>query len=319
MKKKNIDVIFVCLPPSETAIPSPAFSILKSYLQSRSISSNIIYANHLFETSINSINNKSRDYNGGNEIFLPFISIMDKLFNGKKSKNIKTYYETTFPNLFLVDKSLFEELKDDLENQYFSIIAKFVNEIKESGAKIVGFTSKFHQWIPSILFAYEIKKNIPDISIISGGWTNSKSAHDFLKLNRKLFDYAIWGEGELPLELLISFILKHDNSTLDKIPRLVYQLDGRVIKNSQGDKNSYINFSQKTLKPDYVDFFESINKVGIKEFIFPIERGRGCNWNKCSFCYLSQGYNFRIKTTDVICREIIELIQEYGIFKAHAQ
>lgn len=309
-KVKKIDLLFVCLPPTQTTIPSPAFSVLKSYLSSQGIVSNIIYANHHFER-IDIFDNKNFE---GTDIFLPFISIMDEIFHGKKSENIRTFYETIHPTLFLADKSIFEELKEELENRYRSIINDIINEIVKSESKIVGFTSKFHQWIPSIIFAYELKKKIPDITIVSGGWTNSKAACNFLELNKDLFDYAIWGEGEIPLNFLIKYIKKTNEIFLKNIPRLVYKFEGEIIKSFQGNKDSYIDFSKVVLKPDYKDFFNSINKFHINKFIFPIERGRGCNWNKCSFCYLAQGYNFRTKSAEIISKEIVELIQEYNIF-----
>lgn len=65
-----------------------------------------------------------------------------------------------------------------------------------------------------------------------------------------------------------------------------------------------------------IDFSDYLNVYkGDKSSIsFPIEKSRGCHWNKCKFCFLNQGYKYRIKSPSILSQEIIYLIQEYGIF-----
>ncbi|MFI3261729.1 MAG: radical SAM protein [Rikenellaceae bacterium] len=49
--------------------------------------------------------------------------------------------------------------------------------------------------------------------------------------------------------------------------------------------------------------------------IIPIEGSRGCHWNKCKFCYLNIGYQYRVKSIDKICTEIEYMIKKYGIYQ----
>lgn len=312
--KKNIDITFISLPPSENTIPSPAFSVLKSYLKNYGLESNIIYANHVFASKIDTIN-IGATYHEGCEIFLPFLSILSKK-HSNNSDYIRVLYQCSYPDLFLQDKSMFDELKEDLENQYEDILSIIIEKIISDKSKIVGITSKFHQWIPSVLLAQKIKERIPNITIISGGWTNSQAAMDFLKLNKDFIDYAIWGEGEIPLKELICIILgKSDTTIIEDVPRIVYVSGNEVIKNSSGNKQTYVDFSENLLEPDYSDFFTSCLEHGLQGTLYPIERGRGCNWNKCSFCYLAQGYDFRVKSVEVMISEILSLIKQYNKYQ----
>lgn len=315
MTKKNIDITFVSLPPSGNYIPSPAFSVLKSYLKNHGLESQIIYANHIFSSKIDSID-ISAIYHQGNEIFLPFLSILSKSSNDERTEYLRTLYQCSYPYLFLQDKSLFNELRDRLEQQYEDILSIIIDKIILNGSKIIGITSKFHQWIPSILLAQRIKERLPNVTIISGGWTNNQAAFNFLELNKDIVDYAIWGEGEIPLNDLISNILGYSYAkSIEDIPRVVYTQNNEVKRNSNGNKLTYVDFTKNLLEPDYSDFFSSCNEYNQKGTLYPIERGRGCNWNKCSFCYLAQGYDFRIKSVDIMINEILSLIGQYNIYE----
>lgn len=307
MKIKNIDITFICLPPSLVAIPSAAYSVLKAYLNKSNIHSNIIYANHYLEKEFDYF---KEEHISNTESYLPFISLYDKLEPSKR-KYIKTYYQSFFPDYFLTDRTLHQEIEQDIEMQYIAVIEKIIWELKENNTKIVGFSSKFHQWIPALYMARCIKEQIPDITFITGGWTNKKAAEDFLQLN-PLFNYSIWGEGEIPLTLLIKHILNgNDQSELASIPRLVYHSQSGIRSTQNGTLATYVDFQKEIIPPDFSDYFKNLN---IKDYIIPIERGRGCNWNKCSFCYLAQGYIFRLKPTELLISEINFLIKEYNSF-----
>lgn len=312
MKRKNIDITFVCLPPSEISIPSPAFSYLKSFLGKHGVKSDIIYANHVFSTKVDTID-IGGTFHEGNEIFLPFLSILDKMFNGGNTEYIRALYQSSFPDLFLQDKSIYSELKNDLEKLYEEIISEVINMIDSNGSRIVGITSKFHQWIPSVLLARRIKEVLPNVIIISGGWTNSQAAFDFVKLNSDIVDFSIWGEGEIPLLGLINRIKEGSNTLYEEIPRLVFQNKGKVLKTFNGGRTSYFDFTRNLYIPDFTDFFLSCKQFNLQGAIYPIERGRGCNWNRCSFCYLAQGYDFRLKPNKLFIEEITRIIETYNI------
>ncbi len=312
MKTKNIEILFVSLPPSIITIPSPPFSVLKAYLARHSVHSEILYINHLIEKEHDFLNYTS---SSTTESIIPFLGLINKK-NPKKSKYIQSYYNCLFPDLFLTERSYKNDILKDFENQCLKLIDITIQKIKHNNCKIVGFTSKFSQWLPAIFFAEYIKQAFPDIKIITGGWTNSQAAIDFLKLN-PIIDYGIWGEGEIPLLKLTNYILSPKTNNITEIPRLVYNHEGKTYKNNGGTIDTYIDFDKVKLISDFEDYFASIKKLKLENVLIPLERGRGCNWNKCKFCYLAQGYKFRIKRNDVILKEIIyhiEKLQHYKFF-----
>lgn len=194
MMIKSTDIVFVSLPPALNSIASPAFSVLKPYLEAEGIPTSIIYANHLLEQHISYFKEASTT---NTEALLPFLSLLSK-GDPVRWKYIETYYKSLFPDLFLTDRSLARELIADVESEYIQVMDGIIDFIVESGAKIVGLTSKFGQWIPGVVLANRIKEKYPDMTIISGGWTSSTAALDFLKLNPDI-DYSVWGEGKFHL------------------------------------------------------------------------------------------------------------------------
>ena len=49
--------------------------------------------------------------------------------------------------------------------------------------------------------------------------------------------------------------------------------------------------------------------------VIPIERSRGCHWNRCKFCYLNRGYKYRLKSTEKLYEEIVYMIENYGVYE----
>lgn len=310
-RKNCTDITLICLPPAQLDVPSPAFSYLKSYLNMEKIRSNIIYANFVFKKECLLLPSIKDNTDGFSEI-LPFIGLINEIYHLGKGNYIQTKFQSLYPDIFLYDKSLTHDIIANIFNEYDKVISEIVQEVIDSGVGIVGFTSKFYQWLPSIAVAYKIKQRKPSIKIVIGGWSNSQSAYDFISLHQDIFDYSIWGEGELPLTNLIKFIKSDNNSGIEIINRLVYKKNNSVLKTSSGTLNSYFDYEKTEYVPEFSDYFRYAD-VKNSNILYPLERGRGCNWNKCAFCYLSQGYRFRLKPNNILLNEINSLISKYGI------
>lgn len=308
---KNINgITFICLPPAQIEVPSPAFSYLKSYLSMENISSSIIYANFIFKDKCTLLPVNTDETDDFNKI-LPFIGLLNQIYNLGKDNYILEKFQALYPDLFLYDKSLSKDHIRDVYNEYDQVITEIAQNIINSGVNIVGLISKFYQWLPSIVIAHKIKQMKPSIIIITGGWSNSQSAFDFMLLHKDLFDYAIWGEGEIPLSQLIKYINGESND-FNSIRRLVYNKNNTIFKSTSGTIASYFNYEEKIYVPDFADYLEYAD-IDNPNILYPLERGRGCNWNQCAFCYLSQGYKFRLKPNDHLLTEISILISKYGI------
>lgn len=120
MKIKNtkLDIAFILLPLSSTAIPSPAFSSLKGFLNSCGINSEVIYGNHLLEIE----NDFFKEENTSEtEAILPFIYLLDNI-NPEKTEYIKTFFKSFWPDLFLLDRSLENDWYEEIRNKYTSFI-----------------------------------------------------------------------------------------------------------------------------------------------------------------------------------------------------
>lgn len=207
-------------------------------------------------------------------------------------------------------------------NYYAKVIEDLINEIisKIDFSRVIsiGFPMSYYQWIPAGILAKEIKNKFPLIPIVIGGIGNKNTAIAFLD-NFYQFDYAIWGEGESPLKKL-NFFLKNktkDYKYLNQIENLVYRKNGKLSVSSS--KNHFFpELSQIEMRPDYTDYFNQ-NEISNKDkeswILLPIEGSRGCHWNKCHFCFLNIGYKHRLKSPDIILKEIRFMINKYNVYQ----
>jgi radical SAM superfamily enzyme YgiQ (UPF0313 family) len=99
----------------------------------------------------------------------------------------------------------------------------------------------------------------------------------------------------------------------EKVPNLAYRSKGKITTNQQNRVFSQIDI----VKPDYTDYFRFMqdNKINTIQPLIPVESSRGCHWNQCKFCFLTEGYANRVKDNDAILDEIIQSIKSYKIFE----
>ncbi len=300
---KNIEISFISFPPAIVATPSPALSVLKTFLKNRGILSEIIYVNHFVDSTSDFFNEKlTNDL----EAVLPFMNLFNDNFENEKY--VEIHMKGLFPDIFLTDRSLIREIKNEFISQYKKVLDDITQRLKENGSKMVGFTSKFYQWLPASTFFPKLKQELPHIKIVVGGWPHKQAAMSFLKLNPDV-DFCIWGEGEIPLYSLYSAV--NGNGALELVPRLAYR-SNNIKATSQMQTETYVDLNEYSSGIDYSDYFKSKSNAVDKNTLIPIERGRSCHWNKCSFCYLSQGYKFRLKKNSSVLKEINNIIKKYN-------
>ncbi len=186
------------------------------------------------------------------------------------------------------------------EPTYIDAITLFIlkNQLKETQPEMVCFSVPF----PGNLYsafrcAQYIKKEYPSIKIVMGGGfpnTELRSLTDVRVF--EFFDFISLDDGELPLELLISYILKGG----DKILKRTFVLENKtVFYNNLSEKPDY---KQRDVGcPDYSDLL--LNRyISVIEIANPMHSlwsdGRwnkltmahGCYWAKCTFCDVSLDY-----------------------------
>jgi radical SAM superfamily enzyme YgiQ (UPF0313 family) len=309
-----MNILLNWFPPAFKKIPSPAMSILKGYLNQYGYKSLVCYWNLIFKDIIQN-STGIRDEQEANEfdILLPFLSILLNDFKDNENfDRLCIYYQAKFPHYFNIDKQGY--YAHTLQNHANQIVKRFDTVISQLYSKhtpnLIGVNISLLQLVPANIFSNISKKKYPDIPIIAGGISNKNEAVSTLD-NFRCYDYAIWGEGENSLHQLCRAI--NHEIQFEEVPNLAYLIDGEIITNERNKLYSNLDI----IAPDYTDYFKYINdnKIDTIKPLIPIESSRGCHWNKCKFCFLTDGYKNRAKNNEAIVGEIILSIEKYNIFE----
>ena len=291
-------------PPAMTRIPSPAMSILKSNFVAHGYDVDICYWNLIFRELLL----KFSGTDPGNEVteietLLPFLYILSCQYQDEISKaKIENCYHALHPAYFNIDKeqSYPQELTKTAQfitNQMRASL-ELIREKNSYG--LIGMSVKLLQMIPANVYASICRSLNPNLPMLIGGFSTQQEAIAYLE-NFPMFDYAIWGEGEYPTVQLVNYLDGKVN--IEDVPNLAYKNEqGKVVYTSHN--RNYLDLN--TLCPDYTEYFEYIQKLHIGNIhtMVPIESSRGCHWNRCHFCFLTDGYRNRSKDTDKIVSEI---------------
>jgi radical SAM superfamily enzyme YgiQ (UPF0313 family) len=247
------------------------------------------------------------------DILVPFLSALLTDLNDRVNfDRLCAYYQAKFPHYFNINKQgYYTHSLQDYANQILVMFNNVTNRLyAQKKPDIVGVNTSLLQLIPANIFSNLSKKSYPDIPIIAGGISNRNEAIATLD-NFSCYDFAICGEGENPIHQLCRFI--NHEILVEEVPNLAYRIDGNIITN---DRNKLFS-KLEIIKPDYSDYFTYINdnRIDIIKPLIPIESSRGCHWNKCKFCFLTDGYRNRTKNNDAIVAEILQSIELYNIFE----
>ncbi len=132
-----------------------------------------------------------------------------------------------------------------------------------SDLKFIGFSYLFNIWDINLEeFCQWIKKNYPDVIIISGGPT-------YPRIESNNIDYYLYGYAELGITRLLSYLFS--NGTMPKMK----VVDNKKILDCNKDHISY-PMNSLMIKYEDRDFLNPHEWVGI-------EFSRGCKF-KCKFC-----------------------------------
>ncbi|MCI0471777.1 MAG: radical SAM protein [Candidatus Aminicenantes bacterium] len=315
MKESKRRLILHCLPPSIVEMPSPAFSILKSFLAPHGYDAEVIYWNiylkNLLAPYLSDYYNFKGDFSERDNMdLLPFIYLISERYNDARSRaRITAYLERIFPQ-YMLEPGKYSRVLTEWKNGFYSLIDSVLENRQSDDVILFGFSSKFYQWLPGMFLAEKLKERFPQVKIVLGGFGDKEAARVVLKVCPH-YDFAVWGEGEYPL-LELSNLLFQGKNDFKNIPRLVFRQGEDLV--CTGDKSKYFDF-QPNILPDYRDYFDQAKEIdpSIDIFALPIESGRGCHWNKCRFCYLNAGYRYRSRTTESIVNEIETHYKNYGM------
>ena len=163
-------------------------------------------------------------------------------------------------------------------------------KIRRFNPDMIGLSFMAMEFKPVYEFIAELKKEFPNVKIVTGGAGGSTFEDQVIKDTR--VDYVITREGERALVELL------EGWPLEDVQGLVYMKDGVIKKNSLRQ----FNFDVSSLPFPAYDLFPIREYVDAK---IPIVTSRGCPY-QCTFCAMkkSMGVAWRPRTPENIVAEI---------------
>jgi radical SAM superfamily enzyme YgiQ (UPF0313 family) len=302
-------VLLNWLPPAQIDTPSPALSVLKSYLEHNNFIVDIKYWSFIIHDLMSKYEGAAKEIID----LLPFLATIAIDNSDKKCiEKLKILLQSQKPSFKVLSNNHFDEFLFSLRKNVIEIIECELEKILEQDYFLLGFSARYAQWIPARIIADIIKRKRPEIKVVIGALGNKEEAIAILEEN-PLFDFAAWGEGEISL-LELSEKLINGQEDFNNVPGLAYRKGNNIMIS----ENNYKKFADlnNLPYPNYDDYFEQLKHFNFKvESLLPIEGSRGCHWQKCKFCFLNEGYRYRLKDEKSIMIEIENLYKKYNVSK----
>jgi radical SAM superfamily enzyme YgiQ (UPF0313 family) len=307
-------VLLNWMPPASIAIPSPAMSVLKKYLESKGYDVDVYYWNFsLFKLQSKFIWDQEINSDDLTGLYIFYNYLCAKEPNSEAKKQLRIYLRLLKPQYINISYDFYDLHMLEYNQKLNSFLDTKLQELELSKYLLCGLSVNLYQWVCSSIIAEKIKLIHPQLPIVIGGIGTKDSAIAFLN-NFPQFDISLWGEGEDNLHSVCEAISL--NSTIpiyDGIANIAYKKEGEIITNNKSTKH-YIDLFSESIRPDFSDYFKQKEKenIPVKTYI-PIENSRSCHWRKCHFCYLNNGYKYRLKPVDTVLSEIREMLSAYNI------
>ena len=178
----------------------------------------------------------------------------------------------------LFDPRLFDGFRQEYNNRLFAGLASFRKDIlarmEEYQPDVVGFSvlTANADWCAS--YAEEVRKRLPDATIVAGGYHATTSTEPMLRTG--LYDWIVRGEAEDSLVRLVDGLQAGE---VDRsIPNLAYLDDGqRFVENPL---TPYEQDVDRYAEPDKELFVQLGPPFHVGHMV---EWRRGCPWG-CTFC-----------------------------------
>jgi radical SAM superfamily enzyme YgiQ (UPF0313 family) len=299
-----------CNLPSFSTIPNPALGYLKGFLSTENnLQVRNIYWNLLPPELMDRY---TKIVEESNKIFTNVIdeaAITAYIAKYFYEDNLKSTIHSELSNIFespFFPKTELKKFAQDLK----TYIDSSIEEKKMHEVEIAGFTMKTYQWLLNYYVLLKLKQHNPTLKTIIGGIRSLSQGIEYMKTFKEA-DFAIWGEGEIPLLKLLKQI--DDPISYKEIPNLIYRKNDEIISTYQiaptdlPDINTH-PFADHT---DYIHFLEKYDaNLNVQ---IPIWGIRSCFWNKCKFCVLNEEFPYRERTPENIVAEIEYQSKKYNI------
>lgn len=184
-----------------------------------------------------------------------------------------------------------ENYTKHLHQHMLPLLEKYIQYIQENNFDIVSFSLYYCNQEPSDWMAKEIKRRMPNITILAGG----PQCHAFPPGEDKpYYDYVVTGEGE---EIILKILEEIELEGKPKKQILIRQQDGQRLDLDKLPWADYSHFNmQEYAMPNGVN----------------AEFSRGCT-AKCVFCSETHFWKYRGRSAKSVLDEVLSLNQKYGI------
>ena len=197
------------------------------------------------------------------------------------------------------------DIQDCIINNWgFNDLDSYINKTQPDITAITTF-SQASSSVKEILS--RVKANHPKIITVIGG-PHPTAVPKKTLLEFKNADYAVAGEGEIPLQKLLLFLDKKSGQ-LENIPGLIWRENDQIRHNPKIEQENIDEFGHPAW--DLIDPSKYFSSPGIGDKTTVIHTGRGCPFN-CEFC-VTLGKKLRHNSLEHIYQEIRFLYHKYGI------
>jgi ribosomal peptide maturation radical SAM protein 1 len=183
---------------------------------------------------------------------------------------------------------------------------------------VVGFTSTFAQNTAALALARLLKSRDPQLVTVFGGANfEDEMGVEYVRA-LPWIDYAVTGEGDIALPLLLECIASGKDTT--ELPGVVCRVVGDALASGRAPALHDLDVLPD---PDYADYFATAAAVGLPAEVLrhpvklPYESARGCWWgakHHCTFCGLNgMGMTYRSKSPERVLAGFAELAERYGV------
>lgn len=295
--------------PHDIRKPNAAIGYLKSALSEENLDITNIYWYLVPNNLLNLILSTMRNLEGKNihkSHRGPFFTAYLSRFLYKSEPEIKkTFKQPTVIETILKSSTPPEKL-ERTARAYKNFIDYSLENKNMANVDMAGFTVKMYQWFTNKYVWSKLKDANPDIAIVVGGLDTREEALAFMELHKEV-DFAIWGEGEVPLKELATHY--DDRHSLSEVPHLVYRDNGSLLTTDVPSHTLTTRYFA-----DYTDYFERLKEYDLHITPqVPIFGARSCQWNRCKFCSLNKEAVYYERPVQEIVQEIEYQSKKYGV------
>jgi ribosomal peptide maturation radical SAM protein 1 len=317
------DVALVCMPFGPAFSPSLGLSLLKAGLASRGVDASVDYFSvgfaerigQHFYCGISTYSRPTHRHLVGEWIFA-------KALFGRRAKGERAYL-----NQILLRRNRQSSERPVSASLLRRILAArgsvedFLDEclrrLLERKPRVVGFTSIFHQHVPSLALAQRLKRAWPECVVVMGGANcegpmGAETARQF-----PFVDAVVSGEGDVVFPELVRRALA--GKPLDGLPGVFTPANaGRALATGARVTAPMVQDMDALPVPDFSDYFEQFGRSRYARDWQPglfFESSRGCWWGErmhCTFCGLNGGtMSYRSKSAKRAVAELTQLIERH--------